>query len=183
MNTSANRDSVLRIILISALLSVGLSLALSLALDANDTFLQSRSGAWVPALLSMQRVGFKAVARYFPCQKEGFDAGCERYKSLSLFLAVNAATYLPFMLCGVYVFASGRFVRKHARAVNRTAFIAGIFAAPIGLLVSLASLTPEIDSDSAHQNWSERIVSVPFLCLSLLLVFLSHSSLERGKRP
>jgi hypothetical protein len=40
----------------------------------------------------------------FPCRAEGFDTGCEWYKTLPTFVAANAAACLSIAFVGVYLY-------------------------------------------------------------------------------
>ena len=81
----------------TAALSIGLGIALAtilwLGLEASDAIFQSRQLPWVLPLIYSQDVGFRVAARLFPCQKEGFDIGCEAYKRLPAFVGANALAY------------------------------------------------------------------------------------------
>lgn len=63
------------------------------ALFASDVVFQSRLLPWVSPLLRVQEVGFRVASRLFPCQKEGYDVGCEGYKRLPIFIGTNAIVY------------------------------------------------------------------------------------------
>jgi hypothetical protein len=86
-------------------LAVALILAVSacLALEANDDLFYSRSLPWIPSLIWIQEAGFRTASRLFPCRYEGFDTGCEAYKTLPAFLLANVIAYVPFSLATVFL--------------------------------------------------------------------------------
>ena len=78
-------------------LSIGTGLTIAvilwLSLDASDAIFQSRLLPWVHPLIYLQDVGFTVASHFFPCQKEGFDTGCEAYKIIPAFVGTNVLLY------------------------------------------------------------------------------------------
>ena len=87
---------------LSIALGIALATMLWLGLEASDAIFQSRLLPWVLPLIYSQDVGFRVAARLFPCQKEGFDIGCESYKRLPAFVGANALTYSILLLPIIY---------------------------------------------------------------------------------
>jgi len=78
-----------------------LSLSAWSTLALNDEIMQSRSLPWIMPLITVQHYGFGTASRLFPCRAEGFDTGCEPYKTIPVFLGADAFAYFPFVLCVV----------------------------------------------------------------------------------
>jgi hypothetical protein len=85
--------SMKRSLFLSVTLGAILAVALWFTLEASDEIFQSRLMWWVVPLIRVQEAGFRAASRLFPCQREGFDTGCEAYKKLPVFLGANAIVY------------------------------------------------------------------------------------------
>jgi hypothetical protein len=83
---------------LSVILGMAIAVMLWLSLVASDEIFQSRLLPWIPSLIYAQEAGFGVVARLFPCQKEGFDAGCEAYKTIPTFVVSNALVYSAVLL-------------------------------------------------------------------------------------
>ena len=65
-------------------------------------------------------MGFAQASRMFPCRAEGFDTGCEWYKTLPTFVAANAAAYLSVAFVGgLQDHATGLTSRENRRAPNQ----------------------------------------------------------------
>lgn len=88
----------------AALVVSAMAIAAWLILVASDDLLASRLLPWTLPLIWLQWPGFQVASRLFPCQKEGFDTGCEAWKKLPVFWLSNAVTYLPFVLVGRFVY-------------------------------------------------------------------------------
>jgi hypothetical protein len=86
---------------ISAAIACVMSLTAWLALYWNDVIFFSRLLPWIAPLIRVQDPGFHTASRLFPCQKEGFDTGCEAYKWIPAFLIADLLAYFPFVLGGV----------------------------------------------------------------------------------
>src|ERR1700723_442638 len=97
-------NSTGRLFGVSAVIALVLALSASLALDFSDSIFQSRLLPWTVPLIELQSVGFAQASRIFPCRAEGFDTGCEWYKTLPTFMAANAAAYLSIAFVGVYLY-------------------------------------------------------------------------------
>ncbi len=97
-------------------LSIGTGLTIAiilwLSLDASDAIFQSRLLPWVRPLIYLQDFGFIVASRFFQCQKEGFDTGCESYKTIPTFVGTNALLYSIVSLPLIY------FLRMKATATN-----------------------------------------------------------------
>ena len=91
-----------RTVALSIVLGTALATMLWLGLEASDAIFQSRLLPWTVPLIHSQDVGFRVAARLFPCQKEGFDTGCEAYKKLPAFVGANAFTYSILLLPIIY---------------------------------------------------------------------------------
>jgi len=83
---------------LTIVLGIALSVTFWLSLDASDEIFQSRLLPWIPLLIYAQEPGIIVIARFFPCQKEGFDTGCEAYKTIPTLLASNAIAYTAVFL-------------------------------------------------------------------------------------
>jgi hypothetical protein len=77
----------------SIALGTVLATMLWLDLEVSDAIFQSRLLPWVLPLIHLQYIGFRVAARLFPCQMEGFDTGCEMYKTVPALLAANSLAY------------------------------------------------------------------------------------------
>ncbi len=77
--------------------AVGIGTALALVfwfcVEASDAVFQTRLLPRVMPLIHLQEVGLNIVARFFQCQKEGFNTGCEAYKTFPTLLVSNSPTY------------------------------------------------------------------------------------------
>lgn len=93
-----------RSIFISAMIAVAISLGAAVFLNASDYFFQSRLLPWDLPLIYLQDPGLIAANRLFPCQKEGFDTGCEAYKWAPTILGMNALAYFLFLLPGIHYY-------------------------------------------------------------------------------
>lgn len=91
-----------RNIVLSIASGIATAVLLWLSLEASDAIFQSRLLPWVLPLIYLQDAGFSVAAHFFPCQKEGFDSGCEMYKTIPAFLGTNALLYstVSFPLIG-----------------------------------------------------------------------------------
>jgi hypothetical protein len=83
---------------LSIVLGIALAVMLWLSWDASDEIFQSRLLPWIPSLIYAQDAGLMVAARLFPCQKEGFDTGCEAFKTIPTFVASNALVYSAIFL-------------------------------------------------------------------------------------
>jgi hypothetical protein len=92
-----------RTVALSVGLGIGLAVMLWLGLEASDAIFRSRLLPWVVPLIHLQDIGFGVAACLFPCQKEGFDTGCEVYKRLPAFVGANALTYSILLLPIIYI--------------------------------------------------------------------------------
>ena len=134
-------------------LAVALILAVSawLALEVNDDLFYSRSLPWIPSLIWFQEAGFRTVSRLFPCRYEGFDTGCEAYKTLPTFLLANVIAYTPFSLATVFLVRYGEsarlFLKQLSSALLRWASIVGVTLLCIRLV--LDRLSPNVSSPLA----------------------------------
>jgi hypothetical protein len=93
---------------LSVILGIALAVTLWLSLDASDEIFQSRLLPWIPSLIYAQEAGFRVAARLFPCQKEGFDTGCEAYKTIPTFVGSNALVYTAILLPIVHLWRTRR---------------------------------------------------------------------------
>lgn len=82
-----------RTVALSIAIGTALAIMLWFDLEASDAILESRLLPWVLPLIYLQDIGFRVAARLFPCQMEGFDTGCEAYKTLPAILAANSLAY------------------------------------------------------------------------------------------
>jgi hypothetical protein len=82
-----------RSLFFSVALGVAVAVTLWFSLETSDSIFQSRLMPWVVPLIDLQEAGFRAANSLFPCQREGFDTGCEAYKRLPAFLSANAIAY------------------------------------------------------------------------------------------
>jgi len=116
-------NSTGRLFGVSAVIALALALSASLALDFSDSIFQSRLLPWTVPLIELQSVGFAQASRMFPCRAEGFDTGCEWYKTLPTFMAANAAAYLSVVVLGVYLYRKSErlktVLRRGLRSVVR----------------------------------------------------------------
>jgi hypothetical protein len=97
-----------RMAALSIILGIALAVMLWLSLDVSDEIFQSRLLPWIPSLIYAQEAGFRVAARLFPCQKEGFDTGCEAYKTIPAFVASNALVYAAIFLPIVHLWQKKR---------------------------------------------------------------------------
>lgn len=170
-------------------LAAALALAISawLALEANDGLFYSRSLPWVPSLIWFQETGFRMAYRFFPCQYEGFDTGCEAYKTIPVFLISNAIAYLPFSLALVlltrYWEPSRLFLKALASAFLRRAIPVGIALLCLRLvffrLFPHASL-PIASTSAQRTTWSllEWTVGPISVALALSIPFVFYGAVR-----
>jgi hypothetical protein len=104
-----------------------LALSASLALDFSDSIFQSRLLPWTVSLIELQSVGFAQASRMFPCRAEGFDTGCEWYKTLPTFVVANAAAYLSVAVLGVYLYRKSERLKTVLRRRLRSVFDGRMF--------------------------------------------------------
>jgi hypothetical protein len=104
------QGSMKRSLFLSVTLGSALAVVLWLGLEASDAIFQSRLMPWVVPLIDLQDAGFRVANRLFPCQREGFDTGCEDYKRLPAFVSANAAAY------SICLFPVVHLVRRRKRA-------------------------------------------------------------------
>jgi hypothetical protein len=97
-------NSIDRLFGISAVVALVLALSAWLALYFSDSIFQSRLLPWTVPLNELQRVGFAQASKVFPCRAEGFDTGCEWYKTIPTFVAANTATYMPVAFVSAYLY-------------------------------------------------------------------------------
>ena len=134
-------------------LAVALILAVSacLVLEVNDDLFYSRSLPWIPSLIWFQEAGFRTASRLFPCRYEGFDTGCEAYKTLPAFLLANVIGYVPFSLAIVFLFryreSARSFLKGLSGAFLRWGSIAGVALLCIRLV--LYRFSPDVSSPIA----------------------------------
>lgn len=173
---------MLRAFSLSALLAVGLSLILQFSLQLSDSFLWRYREPWmVTPVRLLQNPGIVAISRAFPCQKEGFDTGCEEYKTLPVLLAVNAVAYFPFVFLAVFTLRVTGTTRRHAAGFSRICLAVGILAGAVGGLISLA-VCLSVTQDLPDHDWPELILSLPLFLFGLLLVLFSLPKLRKSKR-
>ena len=55
----------------------------------------------------------------FPCQKEGFDTGCEAYKKIPVFVASDAVVYSAILLSIVHLWRTMR-SKRHQNNDTKT---------------------------------------------------------------
>jgi len=79
---------------VSLFVSIGISALAYLALFLNDSIVGTRLGLWIVPLVKLQGVGIGAAYRWFPCQREGFDTGCEPFKVIPTIVVANSILYL-----------------------------------------------------------------------------------------
>jgi hypothetical protein len=101
--SSAKRANLtVQLVGISTVVALVLALSAWLALYLSDSIFQARLLPWDVPLIELQDIGFLLASRMFPCQAEGFDTGCEWYKTLPTFVTANAPPYLPVVFVGAY---------------------------------------------------------------------------------
>jgi hypothetical protein len=92
-----------RVLLSSAALSTVLACICSFTawsvLALNDEIMDSRTLPWIMPLITVQEYGFSTASKMFPCRAEGFDGGCEAYRTIPAVVVANAVAYLPLLLC------------------------------------------------------------------------------------
>ncbi len=103
-----------RTALLSIALGVMFAVMLYLSLNASDEIFQTRSRPWIHSLIYAQEPGIRVMSRFFPCQKEGFDTGCEEYKTIPTLLAANGIAYAIVLLPIVHLWRTQR-VRKRPK--------------------------------------------------------------------
>jgi hypothetical protein len=140
-------NSTGRLVGISAVVAFVLALSACLALDFSDSIFQSRLLPWTVPLIELQKVGFVQAARMFPCRAEGFDTGCEWYKTLPTFVAANAAACLPVALVSVYSYRRSERLRTAIQRSLHSFVRWGAGFAIVGLCLRLfvAKWWPGID--------------------------------------
>lgn len=168
---------MLRVIGVSALVAVILSILLLFSLEFGVSFLW-RFGE--PLIVSvtreLQEPGISASSRTFPCQKEGFDTGCEAYKRFPLLLTVNAIVYFPFLVFLGYALTLGGMTRRYPRVFKRTSLVTGLLVCTIGLLLS-ACFAISIDDDFSY-DWPNLILALILFGCGVWLLLLSRTSKE-----
>src|SRR5215472_5049653 len=82
----------------SIVLGMTIAVMLYLSWSASDEIFQTRLLPWIPSLIYAEEPGIRVMSRFFPCQKEGFDTGCEDYKRLPTLLAANGMAYAIVLL-------------------------------------------------------------------------------------
>lgn len=76
----------------------------SLLLVIRDAYIQNVSFdhtliPWFGAgLYQLQRFGFLVASMFFPCQKEGFDVGCESFKVVPTIILTNSFIYALILI-------------------------------------------------------------------------------------
>ncbi len=115
----AKRKTAWRTIAVAAVIACVSAISAWTGLYLNDEILESRSVPWIAPLITVQHYGFRTASRQFPCQAEGFDEGCEPYKWISTFLAINSLAYFPFALIGLFSFQHWKAARKIAQTAAR----------------------------------------------------------------
>ena len=172
---------MLRAFSLSALLAVGLSLILQFSLQLSDSFLWRYREPWmVTPVRLLQNPGIVAISRAFPCQREGFDTGCEEYKTLPLFLAVNALVYFPFVFLALFTLRVIGLTPRYTAGLSRICLVLGILVGAVGGLLSLAvCLSVDITQGLPAHDWPELILSIPLLFVGVLLVLFSRRKMEK----
>jgi hypothetical protein len=177
-------------------LSIGTGLTIAvilwLSLDASDAIFQSRLLPWVRTLIYLQDIGFRVASRFFPCQKEGFDTGCEAYKTIPAFVGTNALLYSIVSLPLIYLLRmkataksllpvgyEGRVVPPNIRLLaGTTGCVTGI--AFLGLSETLSLLGIFLILGAIVVGWLPRagrwliVGAALFGSLFILPIFLSH---------
>jgi hypothetical protein len=171
-------------------LSIGTGLTIGvilwLSLDASDAIFQSRLLPWVLPLVRLQEIGGTVAYHFFPCQKEGFDLGCEAYKRIPTFVGTNALLYsivsFPFVFlfrrkakatASFLVGRKGRILPPGIRLLaGTTGFVAGI--ALLGISDVLALLGILLVLGAIVVGWLPRggrwLIVVAILFASVLIV-------------
>ncbi|HEY2361470.1 MAG TPA: hypothetical protein VGK36_10165 [Candidatus Angelobacter sp.] len=178
----------------SVALSVGAGLAIAVvllaSLEASDVIFQSRLLPWVLPLIYLQEAGFRLSAHLFPCQKEGFDTGCEAYKRLPTFVGANALLYSIILLPVFY------FRRTKANAERQTSktqilppnirllaaatsCVTGIALLGISWILSLIAIFPILGAVVAVRfpRSARWLVLPPSLFLSILVLPIFFANL------
>jgi len=139
---------------ISIAIAAGLSMSAAFALDVSDSIFQSRLLPWIVPLIRIQIYGFKAASHMFPCQKEGFDIGCEWYKTLTAFMIANFLVYLPFAFVAVHAYRVSHQVKMfiEARLHQLVRWIAAFCILGLLLRILLCKLFPGVSSILAERN-------------------------------
>jgi len=70
----------------------------------------------------------------FPCKAEGFDTGCEAYKSIPAFLIANGLCYFAFALVSLFSWRLSDTVRKTVRAGAQAFARWSVVAVTVGLV-------------------------------------------------
>jgi len=111
-------ESFMKTLKLSLILGFSASLFAFLSLDVSDLIFQSRLLPWIAPLIHVQTLGFHAASRFFPCQKEGFDTGCESFKVIPAILFTNAIVYVLIFTPVVQIYRTlksrGSSNEKHA---------------------------------------------------------------------
>jgi hypothetical protein len=97
-----------RTAIFSIILGMALSVLFWLSLGASDEIFQTRLLPWIPSLIYVQEPGIRVMSRFFPCQKEGFDTGCEEYKTIPTLLASDAIAYAIVLLPVMHLWRTRR---------------------------------------------------------------------------
>jgi len=120
----------------SIFIALVMALSAYFALYLNDEIWYSRLLPWIGLLIGVQYPGFHAASRLSPCQKGGFNTGCEAYKWIPAFLLADTLAYLPFVTTGVLCYMYSKSARSLLDFVSRQ-FIRW---SPIVAIVSLFGL-------------------------------------------
>ena len=169
-------------------LAVAFVLAVSawLALEVNDAYFYSRSLPWIPSLIWLQNAGFRTASRLFPCQYEGFDTGCEAYKTFPVFLLSNVIAYVPFSFVTVFLTRYWEWARSFLKALSRAFLRWGsiVGAALLCVRLVLDRLSPGISSPIAaegvgHTTWIllEWIVGPISVAFALSIPFVIYGAI------
>lgn len=80
-----------------------LSLMFWCGAKVSDELGQHHISSFVAQLLSWQRPGHDAAARWFPCKAPQATAGCESYKVVPVTILVNGIVYAGVLLPIIFV--------------------------------------------------------------------------------
>lgn len=162
-------------------LSAVLAVAMWFALYASDEVFFSRMLPWDLPLINLQHIGALVVSRFFPCRLEGSDFGCEIYKTLPAYFAVNAVVYLPFVIAFRSLSKGLNFesVRRGLRVSCRTVTVVGLS----GLAAILVLQQFAWEAGWRNQRWfsaTNYSIGVIVVIAGFLLVYLTLKSLSTG---
>lgn len=107
--------TVFRAITLALVVACVMAITAWVGLYLNDQIFYSRSLPWIAPLITVQEYGSGKASQMFPCQAEGFDAGCEAYKWIPAFLIANGLCYFPFALLSLFSWRLSDTVRKTVR--------------------------------------------------------------------